>query len=91
MAPHVNNNTLKGTPETQWNQRQKLGNGQGEETRLIQIQLTNYWAMLSPKKLKTTFLAIPSFFLHSIEDAIKTFSIFYAANYLKLLFLIGRF
>ena len=38
--------------------------------------LGNYWAMMSPKNLKQSFLQFPSFFLHSLEDAIKRLSQF---------------
>ena len=37
----------------------------------MQIQHPSYWAMSSPKNLKQSFLQFPSFFLHSLEDAIK--------------------
>ena len=42
----------------------------------MQIQHPNYWAMLSPKNLKQSFLQFPSFFLHSLEDAIERLSQF---------------
>ena len=42
----------------------------------LQIQHLNYWAMSSPKNLKQSFLKFPSFFLRSLEDAIKMLSQF---------------
>ena len=42
----------------------------------MQIQLPNYWAMLSPKNLKLSFRQFSSFFLHILEDAIKRLSQF---------------
>ena len=42
----------------------------------MQIQHPNYTAISSPQNLKQSFLQFPSFFLHSIEDAIKRLSQF---------------